>query len=85
MEESGVATSENAYVLERKVTCPKHPSKNIEYFCRFGECADRLFCSSCLLKKQYCRHEMSQHIVDISEYLYEQSMAYNMKGTWCAI
>lgn len=79
--EEPTETSEHTYVLERKVPCPKHPSKNIEYFCRFTDCTDRLFCSSCLLKKQFCRHEMNQHIVDISEYLYEQSMSYTMKGT----
>jgi hypothetical protein len=62
------------------VSCPKHPSKTIEYFCKHPQCSERLSCSSCLLKKQYCRHDINTYIVDIAELMYEQKMSFAMRG-----
>lgn len=70
------SNTESAYVLDSKVSCLKHPSKTIEYFCRHPECTDQLFCSACILKKQFCRHDQNQYIVDISEFLYQQKLAH---------
>lgn len=67
-------------MLEHKVNCSKHPSKTIEYFCKHPQCTERLSCSSCLLKKQYCRHDINTFIMDIAELLYEQKMTFEMKG-----
>lgn len=71
---------EEAFVLPQRVSCNKHPSKLIDYFCKHPQCTERLLCSSCLLKKQYCRHEMNPYIIDIAEFMYEQKMSFEMKG-----
>ena len=80
MDGSVITEEERAQKLDHKVSCPKHPSKTLEYFCRQAQCTERLACSSCLLKKQYCRHDINAFIVDIAELIYEQKMAFNMKG-----
>jgi hypothetical protein len=74
-----IMEGEQAYILASKPVCPRHPSKTIEYFCTQEVCGDRLSCSSCLLKKQYCRHDMGS-VVDISEFLFRQKKAMDMKG-----
>lgn len=62
------------------MSCLKHSSKTIEYFCKHPQCTERLSCSSCLLKKQYCRHDINTYVTDIAELLYDQKMAFTMKG-----
>lgn len=71
---------EQAFVMPQRVSCSKHPSKLIDYFCKHPQCSERLFCSSCLLKKQYCRHEMVPYILDIAEFMFEQKMGHEMRG-----
>lgn len=61
----------NIINLSNIVNCIKHPSKKIEYFCLNLACTERLFCSTCIFKKEYCRHDLNKDIKDISEYLNE--------------
>lgn len=71
---------EKVYILSKKVMCKKHPSKSIEYFCTNPQCTERIFCSACLLKKEFCRHDIATEIKDIGEFLYEQKVLFEMKG-----
>ena len=66
--------------MPQRVSCPRHPSKYVDYFCKHPQCVERLFCSGCLLKKQYCRHDIGTYIIDIAEFMFEQKMSYEMKG-----
>ena len=68
------------YPLSKKVPCKKHPSKYIEYVCSNPHCTERVFCSACIFKKEYCRHDLNTEIRDISEYLYDVKVLFDMKG-----
>lgn len=43
--------SESIFNLPNSISCKKHPSKKIEYFCTDAANEVHLFCSSCIFKK----------------------------------
>lgn len=60
--------------------CKKHTSKSLEYFCSNLQCSQRVFCSACILKREFCRHDINTEIKDLAEFLYEQKVMFDMKG-----
>ena len=54
--------------------------KKIEYFCRNLASTDRLFCSTCIFKKDYGRLDLNEDIKDINEYLSEYKDFIRMSG-----
>lgn len=70
---------EKAKVISKvKVFCDKHPQKKLEYVCTNPSCQVKLFCGSCLFKKEHCRHD--DHLKDLDEFLEEQRKQFEKKG-----
>jgi len=74
------SNSNNFINLSNIVYCSKHPNKKIEYFCLNLACTERLFCSTCIFKKEYYPLDLSKDIKDINEYLREQNDFIRMNG-----
>jgi len=64
--------------IKIKIPCEHHPQKRLEYICTNPNCKDKLYCSSCLFKKEYCRHD--DYLKDINEFLEEQRQQFELKG-----
>lgn len=64
--------------LKVKVLCEKHPQKKLEYLCTNPNCTDKLYCGTCLFKKDYCRHD--DYLKDLNEFLNEQKDQFDKRG-----
>src|SRR5688500_13606543 len=64
--------------LKIKVPCSKHSNKKMEYICTNPNCKQKLFCSYCLFKKDYCRHD--DYIKELSDFVEEQRLQFEKRG-----
>ena len=56
------------------VPCQKHPNKTIEYICVEKACQEKVFCTTCIFRQDYCRHQ--NYTRDLTEFLDEQKKQY---------
>eukprot|EP01017_Pseudomicrothorax_dubius_P011295 TRINITY_DN14198_c0_g2_i1.p1 TRINITY_DN14198_c0_g2~~TRINITY_DN14198_c0_g2_i1.p1 ORF type:complete len:633 (+),score=114.25 TRINITY_DN14198_c0_g2_i1:65-1963(+) len=61
--------------------CTLHPGKTLDYVCLAAECERRLFCATCLLKKDACEHDESIDVEDFLNHLGSQQHKFGLAGT----